>query len=174
MSRATVSGAADYSVFAAWSRPSERLFSDILNVVVSVPLTAEHYRTCSWEQTVEDVALALDSLIYDGKDRKPERISFLLYLNGADSLIPTLADSCFPLAEHSHDHYIDVIIAEIVRLFRESNEYTPCGYVTIWNNEPLLERIMAPARDIARKGQVIFERGIYRAKLLPMTTSTFN
>jgi hypothetical protein len=139
-----------------------------------VYLTAEHYRTCSWEQTVEDVALALDSLIYDGTNRKPERISFLLYLNGADSLIPMLADTCFPLAQHSHDHYIDVVIAEIVRLFRESNEYTPCDYLTIWNNERLLERIMAPARDIARKGQVVFDKGIYRAKLLPMTTSTFN
>jgi hypothetical protein len=174
MLRATVSGATGYTVFAAWSRPSQLPSSDILNVVISVPLAAEHYRTCSWEQTVEDVALALDSLIYDGKDRKLARISFLLYLSGVDSLIPTLADTCFPLAEHSHDHYIDVVIAEIVRLFRESNEYTACDYLTIWNNERLLERIMAPARDIARKGQVVFDKGIYRAKLLPMTTSTLN
>lgn len=159
-----------YAVTAAWSRTAQKPDSDVLNVVITVPNPDEAYRACVPEDVIAGVALSLDPLISEIEHRKPQRISFLLFLNGTNDLITNLASACFPLAEHSHDHYLDVVIAEIVRLFRESNEYTPCDYLTIWNDSAMFEHIYSPISTVANKGQVVVERGIFRAKLLPMNT----
>ncbi|KAH7089620.1 hypothetical protein FB567DRAFT_590429 [Paraphoma chrysanthemicola] len=163
--RTTIFSDPFYDVCVAWSQTTENPPSDILTVVIDVPLTADHSKPWSREQVVESIALALAPFIDDSQSKKPHKISFLLHLDDAKHPMCTLALNCFPIANYSHDHYIDMVIAEIVRLFRKGNEDTPCEYLTIWKGESLLEYMMLPVKNVATKGQVVVKDGMYHAKL---------
>jgi hypothetical protein len=72
---------------------------------------------------------------------------------------------CFPIAPSSQNCYLNVVLAEIVRLFRHSNEDTLCEYLTVWDNQQLSARVLGAAERVARDGQVTIENGIRRAKI---------
>ncbi|KAH7073815.1 hypothetical protein BKA63DRAFT_604128 [Paraphoma chrysanthemicola] len=163
--RTTVSSDPFYDVCVAWSRTTESPPSDILNIIIDVPLTADHFKPWSRVQVVESIAIALNPLINDTKSSKPHKISFLLHLDDAKRPMWTLALECLPIANYTHDHYIDMVIAEIVRLFRRVNKDVECEYLTIWKGESLLEYMMLPVQNVATKGQVVVKDGMYHAKL---------
>jgi hypothetical protein len=158
----------DYSVFTAWSGTTTRPMSDALTVVISVPLAETHYEMCSQTDVTEELALSLQPLMYDVKYCSPTKFTFVLLLSETEHFIDKLPKMCFPIAPFAHTYYLNVVLAEIVRLFRLSNEETQCDYLTIWDNQHLSERILSSVELVSKKGQVTVENGVLRAKLLPL------
>jgi hypothetical protein len=156
----------DYSVHTAWSRTS-RPISDALTVVISIPLAENHYESCNRDEVITSLTPLLQPLMYDVKYCSPIKFTFVLLLSNADNFMERLPQMCFPIAPHSQSHYLNVILPEIVRLFRQSNEETECDYLTIWNNQQLHERILGAVELVSKKGQVTMDNGTLRAKLLP-------
>jgi hypothetical protein len=158
----------DYSVYTAWSRTSRQATSNTLTVVISVPLADNHYECCIQEEVQKDLSTSLQPLIYDVKYCSPIKFTFVLLLSGSENFIERLPAMCFPIARHTQSQYLNVVLAEIVRLFRQSNEETECDYLTIWNNQQINESILGTVERVSRKGQVTMDNGIFRAKLLPI------
>lgn len=158
----------DYSVYTIWSRTTTHTMTDALTVIISVPLAPHHYELCSHTIDPEDLALALQPLMYDVKYCSPSKFRFILLLQNTEHFIETLPSVCFPIAPSSTKSYLNEGLAEIVRLFRDSNEETDCDYLTIWDSPQLSERIMGAVEMVGKKGQVTMENGVKRAKLLPM------
>lgn len=163
-----ISSSTDYSVYTAWSRTTTRVMTDALTVIISVPLAGHHYEFCSPPTIHENLELALQPLRYDVKYCSPSKFRFILLLHNTEHFIETLPTMCFPIASSTPKYYLNVVLAEIVRLFRQSNEETECEYLTIWNSPQLSGRIMGAVEMVAKKGQVTMENGVSRAKLLPM------
>jgi hypothetical protein len=143
--------------------------SDTLTVVVSIPLAESHYETCNRREVTEELALSLQPLMYDVKYCSPTKFTFILLLSETEHFIGRLPELCFPIAPSTHTHYLNVVLSEIVQLFRQSNEDTQCDYLTIWNSQQLSERIMNHVELVSKKGQVTMENGVMRAKLLSMS-----
>jgi hypothetical protein len=140
----------DYSVHTAWSRTSRHQpISDALTVVIT------------------SLTPLLQPLMYEVKYCSPIKFTFVLLLSNADNFMERLPQMCFPIAPHTQSHYLNVILPEIVRLFRQSNEETECDYLTIWNNQQINERILGAVELVSKKGQVTMDNGTLRAKLLP-------
>jgi hypothetical protein len=160
----------DYSVYTAWSTTTTttRPMSDAFTVVISVPLAENHYETCSQSDVTEELALSLQPLMYDVKYCSPAKFTFVLLISETEHFITKLPGMCFPIAPSAHTCYLNVVLAEIVRLFRQSNEETQCDYLTIWDSKQLSERILSSVELVSKKGQVIVENGVLRAKLLSM------
>lgn len=75
---------------------------------------------------------------------------------------------CFPIAPASQRLYLNVVLAEIVRLFRMSNEMTECEYLTVWGSSVVSERVLGVVEGVARRGMVRVENGVRRARLVPL------
>jgi hypothetical protein len=123
---------------------------------------------CSQTDVTEELALSLQPLMYDVKYCSPTKFTFVLLLSETEHFIEKLPKMCFPIAPFAHTYYLNVVLAEIVRLFRLSNEETQCDYLTIWDNQQLSERILSSVELVSKKGQVTVENGVLRAKLLPL------
>ncbi|KAH7411697.1 hypothetical protein DE146DRAFT_250965 [Phaeosphaeria sp. MPI-PUGE-AT-0046c] len=162
------SSSTDYSVHTAWSRTTPSTMTDALTIIVSVPLSEHHYELCNHPAIHEDLALALQPLMYDIKYCSPSKFTFILLLHDTEHFIERLSTMCFPIAPSSRRYYLNVVLAEIVRLFRQSNEETESDYITLWDSPQLTERIMGAVDTVATKGQVTVENGVSRAKLLPV------
>jgi hypothetical protein len=155
----------DYSVLTAWSRTKHRPKSDSLTVIISIRMAEHHYRPCNRTEVVKDLTTSLQPLMYDVKYCSPAKFEFVLLLHGSERFMTKLPAMCFPIAPSSQNCYLNVVLAEIVRLFRHSNEDTRCDYLTIWDNQQLNERVLGAAERVARDGQVTIENGIRRAKI---------
>jgi 2-phosphoglycerate kinase len=158
----------DYSVYTAWSRTSAQPVLDALTVVISVPITENHYELCNQDEVIAELAPLLQPLMYDVKYCSPTKFTFVLLLSDSENLISRLPEMCFPIAKSTQTFYLSVVLAEIVRLFRHSNEETECDYVTIWNEQQLNERILDAIELVSKKGEVAMDNGTLRAKLLPI------
>jgi hypothetical protein len=156
---------ADYSVVTAWSRPKQRPKSDSFTAIISVHLAEHHYRPCNRTEVIENLTTSLQPLTYDVKYCSPAKFEFVLLLHGSERFITKLPALCFPIAPSSQNCYLSIILAEIVRLFRHSNEDTLCDYLTVWDNQQLNDCILGAAERVARDGQVTNENGIRRAKI---------
>jgi hypothetical protein len=142
--------------------------SDALTVVISVPMAESHYELCLRNEVIAELALSLQPLMYDVKYCSPSKFTFVLLLTKNDDVISRLPNICFPIASHSHSYYLNIVLVEIVRLFRQSNEDTQCDYLTIWDSPQMNERILGAIELVSKKGQVTMENGVLRARLLPM------
>jgi hypothetical protein len=157
----------DYSVYTAWSRRPNPPMSDPLTVIISVSLAGNHYEFCNQAQVINELAPLLQPLMYDVKYCSPAKFTFVLLLNGAEDFIERLPEMCFPIATSMQTFYLSVVLAEIVRCFRQSNEETECEYLTIWNEAQLNRRILGAVELVSKKGHVTMDNGTLRAKLLP-------
>lgn len=158
----------DYSVHTVWSETTPRTMTDALTIIISVPLAAHHYLPCDPSSLHQDLSLALQPLMYDVKYCTPSKFRFILLLHDTDAFIETLPSMCFPIAPASQRLYLNVVLAEIVRLFRMSNEMTECEYLTVWGSSVVSERVLGVVEGVARRGMVRVENGVRRARLVPL------